>query len=97
MYSLLLALIYIAFISLGLPDPLIGASWPVMHESLGVSVASMGIVTMVIAAGTVLSSLFSVFFQPFYSFYRFFILIPCFCVLFCRSLSFYFFRSFTNV
>lgn len=59
MYSLLLALIYIAFISLGLPDSLLGASWPVMHESVGVSVAAMGIVTMVIAAGTVLSSLFS--------------------------------------
>ena len=59
MYSLLLALIYIAFISLGLPDPLIGASWPVMHEALGVSVAAMGTVTMVIAAGTVISSLFS--------------------------------------
>lgn len=36
MVHLLLAIIYIAFISLGLPDSLLGAAWPVMHEDLGV-------------------------------------------------------------
>jgi fucose permease len=35
MYGLLLAIIYIAFISLGLPDPLLGAAWPVMYAELG--------------------------------------------------------------
>ena len=59
MYSLLLALIYLAFISLGLPDSLLGAGWPVMHVDLGVSVSYMGIVTMVISGGTIVSSLLS--------------------------------------
>ena len=59
MYSLLLAIIYIAFISLGLPDSLVGAGWPVMHQDLGVPVAYAGIVTMIIASGTIVSSLAS--------------------------------------
>ena len=59
MYSLLLAIIYIAFISLGLPDSLVGAGWPVMHQDLGVPVAFAGIVTMIIAGGTIASSLAS--------------------------------------
>lgn len=59
MYSLLLAIIYIAFVSLGLPDSLVGAGWPVMHQDLGVPVAFAGIVTMIIAGGTILSSLAS--------------------------------------
>lgn len=59
MYTLLLALIYIAFISLGLPDSLLGSGWPVMHEELSVPVSFMGIVSMVISGGTILSSLFS--------------------------------------
>ncbi|TFV81623.1 MFS transporter [Microbacterium sp. dk485] len=59
MYSLLLAIIYIAFVSLGLPDSLIGAGWPVMHRDLDVPVAFAGIVTMIIAGGTILSSLAS--------------------------------------
>lgn len=59
MYSLLLAIIYIAFISLGLPDALLGAGWPVMHESLDVPVAFAGIVSMIIAGGTIVSSLAS--------------------------------------
>ncbi len=59
MYSLLLALIYLAFISLGLPDSLLGAGWPVMHAELGVPVSYMGIVSMVISGGTIVSSLFS--------------------------------------
>lgn len=59
MYSFLLALIYLAFISLGLPDSLLGAAWPVMHEEMGVHVSYMGIVSMIISGGTILSSLFS--------------------------------------
>ena len=59
MYSLLLALIYLAFISLGLPDSLLGAGWPVMHGELGVPVSYMGIVSMVISGGTIVSSLMS--------------------------------------
>lgn len=59
MYSLLLALIYVAFISLGLPDSLLGSGWPVMHEALGVPVSYMGIITMIISGGTIISSLLS--------------------------------------
>ncbi|MFI2104145.1 MFS transporter [Isoptericola sp. NPDC019693] len=59
MYSLLLSIIYVAFVSLGLPDSLVGAGWPVMHADLGVPVAFAGIITMIIASGTILSSLAS--------------------------------------
>lgn len=59
MYSLLLAIIYVAFVSLGLPDSLVGAGWPVMHADLGVPVSFAGIITMIIAGGTILSSLAS--------------------------------------
>ena len=48
-----------AFISLGLPDSLLGAGWPVMHTELGVSVSFMGIISMVISGGTIVSSLLS--------------------------------------
>ncbi|OOB77624.1 MAG: MFS transporter [Epulopiscium sp. Nuni2H_MBin001] len=57
MYSLLLAVIYLIFISLGLPDSLIGSAWPVMHLELDVSMSYMGVLTIVIAAGTIVSSL----------------------------------------
>ena len=59
MYTFLLVLIYIAFISLGLPDSLLGAGWPTMHEAFGVSISYMGIVTMVISGCTIISSLMS--------------------------------------
>lgn len=59
MYTFLLALIYLAFISLGLPDSLLGSGWPVMHVELGVPVSYMGIVTMVVSGGTIVSSLLS--------------------------------------
>ena len=59
MYSLLLVIIYIAFISLGLPDSLVGSAWPVMHRDLQVPVSYMGIITMLISGGTILSSLFA--------------------------------------
>ena len=59
MYSLLLALIYIAFISLGLPDSLLGAGWPAMRSDLNVPASYMGFITMVISGGTIVSSLLS--------------------------------------
>ena len=61
MASLLLAVIYIAFISLGLPDSLLGSGWPAMHVDLGAPISAMGLVSMIIAAGTVVSSLMSDF------------------------------------
>lgn len=59
MVSLLLAIIYIAFISLGLPDALLGAAWPVMHLELGAPLSYAGIISFIIAGGTVVSSLLS--------------------------------------
>ncbi|WP_432543485.1 MFS transporter [Kineococcus sp. SYSU DK002] len=59
MYSLLLAIVYVAFVSLGLPDSLVGAGWPVVHRDLDVPVAFAGIVTTIVAGGTILSSLAS--------------------------------------
>ena len=57
MTSLLLAVIYLAFIGLGLPDSLLGAAWPAMQPSLGVPLSYAGIISMIIALGTVVSSL----------------------------------------
>ena len=59
MGSLLLALIYICFISLGLPDSLLGSSWPVMHNEINVPESFAGLVSVTIFIGTILSSLFS--------------------------------------
>ncbi len=59
MAALLLAVIYLAFISLGLPDSLLGAAWPVMRQSFDVPVSYMGIVSMIISGGTIVSSLMS--------------------------------------
>ena len=59
MTSLLLLIIYLAFISLGLPDALLGSAWPVMHQELGASVSWAGIVSMIISGGTIVSSLAS--------------------------------------
>lgn len=57
--SVLLVVIYLAFISLGLPDSLLGAAWPAMFEGLNVPIDYAGIISMIVAAGTVISSLFS--------------------------------------
>ena len=59
MISLLLAVIYAAFISLGLPDALLGSAWPIMHAQMNVPLSYAGIVTFTIAMGTVVSSLLS--------------------------------------
>ena len=57
MVHLLLAVIYLSFISLGLPDALLGSAWPSMYVRLGVPVSFAGIISMIIALGTVVSSL----------------------------------------
>ena len=57
MVHLLLAVIYLAFISLGLPDSLLGSAWPSMQPEFGVPVSYAGIISMIIALGTVVSSL----------------------------------------
>lgn len=59
MYSALLAILYLAFVSLGLPDSILGAGWPVMHAALGVPSSAAGLITMLISGGTILSSLCS--------------------------------------
>ena len=59
MFHLLLAVIYLSFISLGLPDGLLGAAWPTIYPQFDVPVSYAGIVSTIIAAGTVVSSLMS--------------------------------------
>ncbi len=59
MVHLLLSVIYLSFISLGLPDSLLGAAWPSMYGELQVPVSYAGILSMIIALGTVISSLCS--------------------------------------
>lgn len=57
--NLLLAIIYLAFISLGLPDALLGSAWPMMHVEMDVPVSYAGIISMIISVGTIVSSLAS--------------------------------------
>ena len=57
MVNILLAVIYMAFISLGLPDSLLGAAWPSMYTEFGVPLSYAGVVSMIIAFGTIVSSL----------------------------------------
>lgn len=59
MFHLLLAIIYLSFISLGLPDALLGSAWPVMYGELAVPVSYAGMISMIIAVGTIISSLLS--------------------------------------
>lgn len=59
MTTLLLIIIYFAFISLGLPDSLLGSIWPIAHRELGVPLAWSGPIFMIISLGTVASSLLS--------------------------------------
>ncbi|MED4018296.1 MFS transporter [Sutcliffiella cohnii] len=59
MATFLLLIIYLAFISLGLPDSLLGAAWPVMQVDLNTPLETAGLLFMTIAAGTIISSLFS--------------------------------------
>ena len=57
MYLLLLAIIYLAFVSLGLPDSLLGSAWPTIHAELGLPISGMGAISVIISTGTVISSL----------------------------------------
>lgn len=59
MVHLLLAVIYLSFISLGLPDALLGAAWPMMYGEFGVPLSYAGGISMIISAGTIVSSLMS--------------------------------------
>ena len=59
MASILLAIIYLSFISLGLPDALLGAAWPVMHGDLSVPISYAGGIALLVSTGTVISSLLS--------------------------------------
>jgi len=56
---LLLVIIYISFISLGLPDALLGSAWPSMYQLLNVPLHYAGYISMIVAGGTVVSSVFS--------------------------------------
>lgn len=57
--SFLLGIIYLSFISLGLPDALLGAAWPNMYPEFQVPVSYAGVISMIIAFGTIISSLHS--------------------------------------
>lgn len=57
MFHLLLIIIYLSFISLGLPDALLGSAWPVMYRQFQVPVSWAGVISMIIALGTIISSL----------------------------------------
>lgn len=59
MLTLLLLIIYISFISLGLPDAILGSAWPMIHQDLNVPISYAGLVTMIISGGTIISSFFS--------------------------------------
>lgn len=59
MSTFLLVIIYFAFISLGLPDAMLGAAWPSMRLALNLPLSGAGLISMIISAGTILSSLFS--------------------------------------
>lgn len=59
MASLFIAVIYLAFISLGLPDSLLGSAWPVMHTELGASLSYAGVISLIISLSTIVSALFS--------------------------------------
>ncbi|MBQ3370470.1 MAG: MFS transporter [Mogibacterium sp.] len=59
MYSLLLAVIYLIFISLGLPDSLLGSGWPTMQVAFGVPSSYAGYVSMAISFMTIISALIS--------------------------------------
>ena len=57
MFQLLLAIIYLSFISLGLPDSLLGSAWPTIYPEFNVPVSYAGIIYMIISGGTIISSL----------------------------------------
>ena len=102
MYSLLIAVIYLIFISLGLPDSLLGSGWPAMHAAFSVPSSYAGYVSMAISFMTIISALLSpIMIKRFhtkwivivsiisngYGFNRFFYFyILCHVVCFCGSI-----------
>ena len=59
MATLLLIVIYIAFIGLGVPDSLFGTAWPAIYTDLNLPVSWASIVTIIVSCGTITSSLLS--------------------------------------
>ena len=59
MFTALLVIIYVSFISLGLPDSLLGSAWPAIQKSLGAPLPFAGVISMIVSCGTVISSLMS--------------------------------------
>ncbi len=59
MYLLLLTVIYLAFVSLGLPDSLLGSAWPAIHARINVPISYIGIISMIASLGTVIAGLMS--------------------------------------
>lgn len=59
MFTALLLVIYLIYISLGLPDEIFGSAWPIMHTVMGVPLAAAGAFTITVSIGNVLSSFFS--------------------------------------
>ena len=59
MFGILIAIIYLSFISLGLPDSLLGAAWPVMRIQFDAPLSLAGVISMIISCGTIVSSLLS--------------------------------------
>ena len=59
MATILIAIIYLAFVSMGLPDALLGSAWPSVYESLNIPISYAGLVTILMSSGTVISTLIS--------------------------------------
>ena len=59
MATILLIVIYIAFIGLGIPDSLLGAAWPEIYKELDIPVSWASLISMLISGGTIISSLLS--------------------------------------
>lgn len=59
MLTTLLIIIYVAFISLGLPDAILGSAWPMIYQDLNVPISAAGLSTMIVSSGTIISSFFS--------------------------------------
>lgn len=59
MATVFLVIIYISFISLGIPDSLLGSAWPVMRSDMQASFGFAGVLSMIVAGGTIVSSLIS--------------------------------------
>ncbi|WP_353065235.1 hypothetical protein [Arcanobacterium hippocoleae] len=59
--TILLAVVYASFISLGLPDAITGAAWPQIAQDLGIDAAGAGLLSLLISTGTIIASFTSGF------------------------------------